>query len=185
MKEQSAEELAEIIKIAERIYAAKISDAMKDSLFNYYLKGIVGSKKGPGETKGDDASQFSFNPTMKKFIRTYGLSEERLAKLFHLEEGAVDFLISDLKAKSNAEGIRRCILLVGLKNAIENGKYHVAINQVRDLASTFAVYDAANFSATVKRHENLLKSYQAGKDSELSGLGIKAASELAAEMVVE
>jgi len=191
MKDSDEKLVDELLAIAERISNAKISDTMKDSIFGHVLKQHKkatppsGVDSDGGGNDDDDGGDFKFNGTVNKFLRTYKLSEADIAKVFHLEPDAVDFVIPKLKVKTNVKGVHHCILLIGLKNALQSGKYAVVINEVRKLAANFGVYDSTNFAYAMKKNSRLLKNYKAGKDTELSGVGIRAASELISELVAE
>jgi len=189
MNKQNKQALDELLETAERISKAKISESMKDVVFQHFLKTVklepldkwTNSERN-GHGKNED---IEFNSTITRFMRTYKIANEQLKKLFYLEPDNIDYLIPKLKVKNNVEGIHHCILLVGLKNALETSKYTVVVNQVRELANNHGVYDSPNFSYAMSKNESLLKNYKPGKDSELSGAGIRAASDLVSKLSQE
>lgn len=187
MKKDTAQLLEDVLEIAERIASVKISDGMKDTIIKSFVKRLLAEKHREGdetrnnddsETNGANEHDFPFPSIIKRYLRTYKVTEDQIANVFHLEPDNVDYLVAELKVKNNTEGIHHCILLVGLRNALESNTCKVVINEVRELAGNIGVYDSTNFSYHMKQNAALLKSYKAGKDSELSGAGVKAAMAL-------
>jgi len=184
MSKELDEELDRLLKIAEKISSASIDEGMKKSIFDrmlnkYSLKSkTTMEEQNTQETKGDKlgGGSYTYNNTIKQFLRREGLSEEILEKVFYIENEEVDFAISDIKVKKNKEGLHIAACLVGVKNAIVSGKYNVPLKELRTATEFFGVYDVNNFSQYMKQLKATFRSYKPGEDTILSPTGVKEAA---------
>ncbi len=185
MSKELDAELDRLLKIAEKISSASIDESMKKSIFERVLNRHSFKPETTSEeqeTQDTDAGKpdegsFLFNNTIKQFLRRNALSQEILEKVFYIENGEVDFAISDLQVKKNKEGLHIAACLVGVKNAILIAKYNVPLKELRAAAEFFGVYDVNNFSQYMKQLKGTFRSYKPGEDTNLSPTGIKEAAE--------
>jgi hypothetical protein len=107
-----------------------------------------------------------------------GITVEMMSKVFHPVGAGAQLLIADIPGSGKALKQANLALLLAVQQALENGSFSCTLKQLREMATHYNCYDAANFSTNLKSHKNDFKPRAKGAPLELSGPGLKRAGQL-------
>ena len=109
---------------------------------------------------------------LKAFMKKYGVNEEHLDKLFHVEDGVVEPIWSSDETKHSKAQIE-IALMEALKHAIEAGEFTFDQELVRAGCEAKRCYNKTNFRANFRNNSKLFAALKDQGPVSLSDEGMK------------
>lgn len=116
-------------------------------------------------------TEFRLPLRLKAFLKKYGIGQERLDAIFHMEDGQVAPIWS-VTATKIAEGQIQIALLTALENAIKTGEFAFAMCDVHAACKEHKV-EETNWSNNFKNNSKLFGSLDKDGPISLSEDGMK------------
>ncbi len=152
---------------------------------NTELQPAPSTTRSPLGTIGSDDPQPALPAAVRKFLTANGITMEMLEKAFHPTGPGAQLLTSSIPGNGKANKLVSLSVLICVKQAIESGNFSCTLKELRELAIHYDCYDSANFSKTLKANKNNYKPREKGAALELSGPGLRRASETIKSIVAE
>lgn len=181
MFEQLKKQLNEIVEVANQC-----PEAYRERCFSILLEHFLTSQEKPKAPSGafpkitSEAFLREWPIEFSRFIEEHKLTET-VSRVFHLEEGKCEIIVKDLNTKKKATGQVRLALLLGVKHMAEEGLPNVPNEDLRQLCSSHALFDTANFASIMKKNKNLFLSIK-GKGWKLTKPGENEAGAIIKEL---
>jgi hypothetical protein len=108
-----------------------------------------------GEEKGGDKELGAFSGLPLSWIKQNSLSSRELEQVFHVADGSMDVIATEIPGKSNREKTLNAYVLAGISRLLSSGKPNFDDKSARALCQSSGCYDAANHALTLKNKGNL------------------------------
>ena len=181
--------LEEAVKAAAEL-AEKLPEKFQQKGFEKVLEQLLSSRQQQPmqkEVKTDIKNEIQ--PTVqhiipidvRAFLQQYNIPEEKLQKLFLLDDGQTR-PIYKISTTKKAKAQIQLTLLTALEHAVSNGKFEFGIEEIRQRCRDHKCLDLPNFSSIFKKNKNLFKDMVDQEHVELSPDGKTELSEVITEM---
>jgi len=170
-----------ILELVQKCPPALQETALKVILEHWFMgNAAVPAKTQVGSSPGTVATAVpqDLPGPVKNFMTANGLTFEEMSKVYSPIGAGAQLLISGIPGAGKAMKQANLALLLAVKQALETGAFSCTLKQLREMATHYDCYDAANFSTNLKSHKNDFKPRAKGADLELSGPGLKRAGQL-------
>ncbi|MCX6648644.1 MAG: hypothetical protein NTV61_04565 [Candidatus Bathyarchaeota archaeon] len=136
------------------------------------------------ETKSEPVptGKFIIPIDVRAFLQQYEVAEEKLKKLFLMQDKEVRPTYQITTTKKSRSQIQ-IALLVALETALKGGKFEFNAETVRTRCQELKSYDQPNFQANFKNNQSLFKSLADPEHVELSPDGKSALADVISEIV--
>ncbi len=166
------EKINEIVEVCE-----KVPERYRERCFEILLNALLEVKQTVevvtpiGNTVKEELKvNFRMPFDIKAFLQQYEISEEKIHKLFLVQnEGVAGTYHLDTSKK--AQGQIQLALLTALENALQNKKFVFSAEKIKQRCQEHGCYDVANFQPVFKRNSDLFKDLNDPENVELSPAG--------------
>lgn len=110
------------------------------------------------------------------FIRANELTVHELGKVFHPLGPGAQLVASDVVGKGKAGKQLTLALLISVRQAMADGSFKCALEDLRQMCVHYNCYDGPNFAANLKNNSQFFKPRKKGEDIALSAQGMKQAA---------
>jgi len=164
-----AERISDVEKAAERARPEN-REATYQVLLRVEAERILGASRAGGAapasaagTGTPPATAGGAKPRLADFMKTYQLTLDDFARVVDLETGHV---VTRNLGGSKSEGTRRLAVFLAVAQAAKTGEFRVSRSEHVKQCEENAVYDSANYSATMKEtvHNGVSVFVLDGKD---------------------
>ncbi|MBW2972861.1 hypothetical protein KY346_00535 [Candidatus Woesearchaeota archaeon] len=182
MYETIKDKIKEVIEITQ-----KCPENLQEKCFELLMLPLLQEKVTPSTVQESEEKEsvvtevdFKIPLDVRAFLEQYGVSEEKLQKLFLMqgEEVKEKFNITTSK-KARAQ--IQLALLSALQNALKGEKFQFSIATVKQQCEDHKAYDLPNFRGIFKKNQGLFKNLDDDENVELSPSG----KEKLAETILE
>jgi hypothetical protein len=137
------------------------------------------------ERQGDDGrgeEATGLGVAAKRWAGKYGISDEDLEHVFHIDGDKVDVILDHAPGKNDKERAINSYTLAGLADFLRTGEGKFTDKAARDVCRKLGCYDPNNHSVYIKRPGNIISGAKDGGWT-LTGPGQKAAADLVKQIV--
>jgi hypothetical protein len=135
------------------------------------------------EPQGDDErGEAVIGLGAKRWAGKYGISNEDLEHVFHIDGDKVDVILDHAPGKNDKERAINSYTLAGLAEFLRTGEGRFTDKAARDVCRKLGCYDPNNHSVYIKRPGNIISGTKDGGWT-LTGPGQKAAADLVKQIV--
>lgn len=116
------------------------------------------------------------------FFSRYGISQDEWTRVFHFDGDSWSIIVKgkDLGEKAKSKKQVKLGLLLGVKSLLETGEAIVPKESLINMCKQYATYDQGNFSANMKKQQNLFLHKDDGWV--LTNPGLEEAAEVIKEL---
>lgn len=133
-------------------------------------------KQNAGENA--DESPVAYPAKAKLWMRSHNVTEAQINEVFHIDNGTVSIIASELPGNSDAEKTIEAYILVGLSQLLQSGDPKFDDKAGRDACETLGCYQGNNHATILKDKKGNALAGSKASGWNLTGPGLKTAAEL-------
>lgn len=143
----------------------------------------TGSGKAPKQEEADD-EELSFPQKARQWMRKYGVTEEHLDHVFHVENGTAEIIAHEAPGSSAKQQTINAYVLTGISQLLATGEAKFDDKTARAACKSMGCLNEGNHATYMKDKGNVLGG---SKDAgwTLTGPGLKAGAELVKGLAAE
>jgi hypothetical protein len=143
------------------------------------IQAVGGTKSNEQHGAEEDVGEFSARSRI--WMRQNSISPEELLQVFHVNEGEVEIIASEIPGKSNRDKVRNAYVLLGIARLISLGEAKFDDKSARALCASSGFYDKTNHMKYMKGGNEFTGSKDKGWM--LTAPGLKHGAEIIKELI--
>lgn len=110
----------------------------------------------------NDQNDLGLSARSRSWIKQNDLSTEHLTNIFHLGNGEMEIIASDIPGKTNRDKVRNAYVLLGIGHLLNSGEAKFEDKAARALCERYGFYDQTNHMKYMKGGNEFTGSKEAG-----------------------